>query len=97
MGLGCSPFYSRVGAIFAFSTRKSLLTHTVPWCKGCIKRERKKRIVLEGRCNTIVDNHSCVLSRALYWLSIHLISSFHVSYKRDSLQYTSDDNISALR
>ena len=36
MGLGCSPFYSRVGAIFAFSTRKSFLTHTVPWCKGGI-------------------------------------------------------------
>ena len=24
------------GKIFAFSTRKSLLTHTVPWCKGGI-------------------------------------------------------------
>ena len=36
------------GQFFAFSTRKSLLTHTVPWCKGgisvlLIKRLGKKK------------------------------------------------------
>ena len=44
MGLGCSPFYSRVGAIFCISHTKSILTHTVPWCKGGIKAYTLLRI-----------------------------------------------------
>ena len=33
--------FSTGKSIFAFSTRKSLLTHTVPWCKGGIVKANK--------------------------------------------------------
>ena len=54
-----------VGQFFAFSTRKSLLTHSVPWCKGGIRwKGMNKRYY-----NILVYNHKQIICiQALKWV-----------------------------